>query len=127
MDNPQSSFAQPGRVGDPSLHGPWRCMNPGAGFGYDFCRALLDRTSGTLAPTFSDLMSFRLHPAVLITPVMLAFGSCFVSSAAIAGCSHPQRVAVPRPTSEKGYDALKQDQYDVAISEFRAALRSTQR
>ncbi len=65
----------------------------------------------------SELMSFRFQTAVLITLVILAFGSCFAAS---------QQSPVESSASAhlgKGYDALKQDQYDVAISEFRAALQ----
>jgi tetratricopeptide (TPR) repeat protein len=83
---------------------------------------LLDRTSGTLAPTFSDLMSFRLHPAVLITLVVVAFGSCFVSSQQSPAQSSAKGSG-PEAHLGRGYDALKQDQYDVAITEFRAALK----
>jgi tetratricopeptide (TPR) repeat protein len=96
-------------------------MIPGAGFGYDFCRALLDRTRGTPAPTFSDFMSFRLHTAVLITFGILAIGCCFVSSQQ-APAQASAKGSGPEAHLGKGYDALKQDQYDVAISEFRAAL-----
>ena len=91
-------------------------------FGYDFCRALLDRTSGTLAPTFSDLMTLRFQTALLITVVTLGLGNCLASWQQSPAQSSASGNA-PEAHLGRGYDALKQDQYDIAITEFRAALQ----
>ena len=90
-------------------------IEPGGRFGDDHCRALLDRTSGTLAPTFSTpIMSFRRQSALLLA--VLALLPLTIDSAS------SQQNNAPEAHLGKGYDALKQDQYDVAVSEFRAAL-----
>ena len=52
---------------------------------------------------------------------ILAIGCCFVSSQQAPGQASAKGSG-PEAHLGKGYDALKQDQYDIAISEFRAAL-----
>lgn len=70
--------------------------------------------AGRSRPILASLMSFRGQIAVLLAA--LALFALAIDSAS------SQQSSTPEAHLGKGYDALKQDQYDVAVSEFRAAL-----
>jgi tetratricopeptide (TPR) repeat protein len=67
-------------------------------------------------------MSFRRQIAVLLAALALLPLSINAASAQKKAALAPSSGDAPEAHLGKGYDALKQDQYDVAVSEFRAAL-----
>src|ERR1700756_4939264 len=64
----------------------------------------------------------RPNPILLVTFVLLTIG--VGGAASWQSPAPPSSAGAPEAHLGKGYDALRQDQYDVAVSEFRAALEA---
>jgi tetratricopeptide (TPR) repeat protein len=78
--------------------------------------------AGHRGPRFGFNMRFRRQITVLLAAFsLLILGIDFASSQQTA-TQPPPSARAPEAHLGRGYDALKQDQYDVAVSEFRAAL-----
>jgi protein O-GlcNAc transferase len=86
------------------------------------CRTAYNGLTGWASPAAMRIFHIQALTAVLLACLaLLTFGAGEVV-AQNASASKPASAHTPEAHLGKGYEALKQDQYDLAASEFRAAL-----
>ena len=78
--------------------------------------------NGNSSPIFSDISQCRRRILTLFIVVAVSTPALGTFASQQTSAVNPATSGTPEAHLGKGYDALKQDRYDAAVSEFRAAL-----